>query len=36
MSFNRDPKKQAHEVIFSHKSKVTSYHPLVSNNNNVI
>ena len=36
MSFNQDPKKQAHQVIFSHKSKAISYPPLVSNNNNVI
>ena len=37
MSFNPDHKKQAHEVIFSRKSKAISPPPLVfKNNNNVI
>ena len=37
MSFNPDHKKQAHEVIFSRKSKAISHPPLVfKNNNNVI
>ena len=36
MSFNPDPKKQAHEVIFSQKSKAISHSPLVFINNNVM
>ena len=36
MSFNPDPKKQAHEVIFSRKSKERSHLPLGFINNNVI
>ena len=36
MSFNPDPRKQAHEVIFSRKSKAISHPTLVFNNNNVI
>ena len=37
MSFNPDHEKQAHEVIFSRKSKAISHPPLVfKNNNNVI
>ena len=34
ISFNPDPSKQAQEVIFSCKSKRSSYTPLVFNNNN--
>ena len=35
MNFNPDPSKQAHEVIFSKKTK-KEYHPLLAfNNNNV-
>ena len=36
MSFNPDPKKQAHEVIFSRKSKAILHTPAGFNNNNVI
>ena len=35
MSFNPDPSKQAQEVIFSRKSKRSTYPPLVFNTNNV-
>ena len=35
MSFNPDPSKQAHEVIFSRKKKKEYYPPLAFNNNNV-
>ena len=33
MSFNPDPSKQAQEIIFSHKTKITSLPELVFNNN---
>ena len=33
MSFNPDTRKQAQEVIFSHKVKVTAHPQLVFNNN---
>ena len=33
--FNPDPTKQAHEVIFSRKTKKIYHHPLVFNNTNV-
>ena len=33
MQFNLDHNKQANEVIFCRKSKVHSYPPLISNNN---
>ena len=33
MSLNHDPRKQAQEVIFSHKSMRASQPPLVFNNN---
>ena len=36
MNFNRNPKKEAQEVIFSRKSKAISHPPIVFNNNNVI
>ena len=35
MNFNPDPKKQAQEVVFSHKIKKTSHPPLNFNNNSV-
>ena len=35
MNFNPDPTKQAHEVIFSHKTKEIYHPPLVFNNTNV-
>ena len=35
MSFNPDPAKQAHEVIFSRKAKEINHPPLVFNNNSV-
>ena len=35
MSFNPDPAKQAHEVIFSHKTKEIYHPPLVFNNTSV-
>ena len=35
MSFNPDPKKQAHKVIFSRKTKKECHPPLAFNNNNV-
>ena len=35
MNFNLDISKQAHEVIFSHKVKVTAYLQLVFDNNPV-
>ena len=35
MNFNSDPTKQAHEVIFSRKTKEIYHPPLVSNNTNV-
>ena len=33
MNFNPDTRKQAQEVIFSHKVKVTAHPQLVFNNN---
>ena len=35
MNFNPDPTKQAHEVIFSRKTKEVYHPPLVFNNTNV-
>ena len=35
MNFNPDPTKQAHEVMFSRKTKEICHSPLVFNNNNV-
>ena len=35
MSFNPDPSKQAHEVIFSRNKKKEYYTPLAFNSNNV-
>ena len=35
MNFNPDPTKQAHEVIFSRKTKEIYYPPLAFNNTNV-
>ena len=35
MKFNPDPTKQAHEVIFSRKTKEIYHHPLVFSNTNV-
>ena len=35
MNFNPDPTKQAHEVIFSRKTKEVYHSPLVFNNTNI-
>ena len=36
MRFNPDPSKQAHEVMFSRKTKKEYHPPLNFNNNNVL